>query len=150
MNQFVILEQTMDWLDYLLAALVPVTIILTILAIVIPCWIFNKRFKEKVGRLANQVGLSPLSLHNLLHDQRRLGEIRQMGKNEDAILEYLRRVRAWEEPPPMPGPAFQPESSLPATHTKEVIERQVVVVCCQFCGNLYPAVQLKCPKCGGK
>lgn len=31
-----------------------------------------------------------------------------------------------------------------------IIERQVFVIRCAYCGNVYPAEKQKCPSCGGR
>ena len=106
----------------------------------------------RIRRLCTQANLSPLMVHNVLHDARVRAELWRMGKNEAAILEYLRKYKGQKEhkQPTAPPPSTSPEKPQATIHSKEVIERQVVVVRCQYCNNLYPVETLKCPRCGGQ
>ncbi len=50
---------------------------------------------------------------------------------------------------PMTGIQFTSASTAPtAVTTERIVEREVIMIPCQYCGQLFPQTVMTCPKCG--
>jgi len=74
-------------------------------------------------------------------------------QNQPAALPPAPEPPFADEPAPLPlppAPQDPPDYAEPNVVREKVIERQVVVTRCQFCGELTPMDLSACKSCGGK